>query len=157
MRGGLFAAMLLSATLLAQAAEPVIAVVVPAARDARGLDGDAIAQVYKRKKLRWPDGARMQPVNLPADHPLRRRFTEALLRLPPQALEEYWNEQYYHGIRPPHVLASEAAVLRFVADTASAIGYLPYCSMDPRVRPILLIDADGRLLPPDTPVSCDGG
>ncbi len=53
--------------------------------------------------------------------------------------------------------ASEAAVLRFVADTASAIGYLPYCSMDPRVRPILLIDADGRLLPPDTPVSCDGG
>lgn len=157
MRGGLFAAMLLSATLLAQAAEPVIAVVVPVARDVRGLDSDAITQVYKRKRLLWPDGGRMQPVNLPADHPLRRRFTEALLQLSPQALEEYWNEQYYHGIRPPHVLASEAAVLRFVADTASAIGYLPYCVMDPRVKPILLIAADGRLLPPETPVSCDGG
>lgn len=154
MRRSLFALLLLSATMLCAAAEPVIAVIVPAARAGSALDGDGIAQVYKRKRLLWPDGRRMQPVNLPADHPLRRRFNDALLQLSPEALEEYWNEQYFHGIRPPHVVASEAAVLRFVADTSNAIGYLPYCAMDQRVRPLLLISAEGRLLPPDTPVNC---
>ncbi|HSW15038.1 MAG TPA: hypothetical protein VLI06_19480 [Solimonas sp.] len=155
MRAGLLLATLLClACGLARAAEPVIAIVVPAARSGAGLDADAIAQVYKRKRLLWPDGRRMLPVNLPADHPLRKRFTDALLQLGPEALEEYWNEQYFHGIRPPHVVASEAAVLRFVADTSNAIGYLSYCAMDQRVRPLLLISPEGRLLPPDTTVNC---
>jgi len=155
MRAHLFAALLLGGSaLLAQAAEPVLAVVVPARRAGLAVDVEELSLIYRRKKLLWTDGRRVQPVNLSADHPLRQRFTEAVLRQSPEWLEEYWNEQYFHGIRPPHVLASEAAVLRFVAATDSAIGYLSYCAMDPRVRPVLLISAEGRLLPPDTPVSC---
>lgn len=150
----LLLSLLLCASAAAQAAEPVIAVIVPAQREAVGLDGDDLALVFKRKKLLWPDGRRIQPVNLPANHPLRRRFTEAVLRMTPEATEGYWNEQYFHGVRPPHVLASEAAVLRFVAGTGNAIGYLPYCAMDDRVRAVVLVDADGRLMPPDTPVDC---
>ncbi|PPE72046.1 hypothetical protein C3942_20335 [Solimonas fluminis] len=151
----LFLLVLLAAVaVFAQAAEPVIAVIVPADRQAASLDLDDVSLIYKRKKLLWPDGRRIEPVNLPADHPLRRRFTESVLRLTPEAMEGYWNEQYFHGVRPPHVLASEAAVLRFVAATGNAMGYLAYCAMDERVRAVVLVDAEGRLLPPDTPVDC---
>lgn len=146
--------LLIGITSALQAAEPVIAVIMPAQREAVSLDVDDVSQIYKRRKLLWPDGRRIEPVNLPADHPLRRRFTESVLRMTPDAMEGYWNEQYFHGVRPPHVLASEAAVLRFVAGTRNAIGYLPYCAVDERVRVLLLLDADGKVLPSDTPVDC---
>lgn len=136
------------------AAAPVIAVVVPASRPKETLSATEIALIFRRRKQQWRDGHRITPVNLPADDPLRRRFSRSVLQLSSDALEEYWNEQYFHGVLPPHVLASEEAVLRFVSDTDTAIGYLSYCAVDQRLRPVLLIAADGRLLPLDTPRDC---
>jgi hypothetical protein len=138
----------------APAAEPMLAVVVPAARAGEKLDIDDVAQIFKRRKVYWSDGRRIEPVNLPADHPLRRRFSRAVLRLTPEALDDYWNEQYFQGVLPPHVLASEAAVARFVAGTAQAIGYLPYCRLDAALHPVLLLSERGGVLPPQTPEDC---
>jgi hypothetical protein len=153
---------LLLAGLLAAAAarpqpgvadEPLLAVVVAAARPDQPGE-DEIAQIFKRRKLFWSDGTRIQPVNLPADHPLRQRFSRHVLHQSPDAQQEYWNEQYFHGVLPPHVLASEEAVLRFVADTAAAIGYLPACPGDPRLRAVLWVTADGRVLKPEGAPAC---
>ncbi|WP_428313236.1 hypothetical protein [Hydrocarboniphaga sp.] len=152
----LLAAMLLvAASPRSLAEEPLLAVVVAAARgDQPG--ADEIAQIFKRRKLFWSDGTRIQPVNLPADHPLRQRLTRQVLHQSAEAQQEYWNEQYFHGVLPPHVLASEEAMLRFVADTSAAIGYLPACPPDPRVRVVLLVTAEGRLLKPETAPACGG-
>ncbi|MGQ0619317.1 MAG: hypothetical protein ACT4QA_05275 [Panacagrimonas sp.] len=130
-----------------------VAVVVPAALT-ESLDADQIALIFRRKKVYAEDGGRFQPVNLPADSPLRRRFSRAVLRQSPEALEDYWNQQYFQGVLPPHVLASEAAVLRFVSSTTHAIGYLTACAMEPSLRALLLIDADGRVLPPSAVPEC---
>ncbi len=129
-------------------------VVVPAQRGDR-LNARDIGLIFKRRKLFWNDGTRIEPVNLPADQPLRQRFSHSVLRLSPEALEAFWNEQYFHGVLPPHVLASEAAVLRFVADTATAIGYLSACMVDARLRPVLVITVDGRQLLPDAMPACN--
>lgn len=144
-----------AAPLRSLADEPLMAVVVSAARSDQP-DADEIAQIFKRRKLFWDDGTRIQPVNLPADHPLRQRLTRQVLRQSADAQQEYWNEQYFHGVLPPHVLASEEAMLRFVAGTAAAIGYLPACPPDPRVRPVLLLTADGRSLKPEAAPACGG-
>ena len=90
-------------------------------------------------------------MNLPAYQPLRLSFSRALLHQAGESLDDYWNEQYFHGVLPPHVLASESAVLRFVGSTAHAIGYLGHCAVDGSVRVLLLIDGDGRVLPADAP------
>lgn len=154
--------LMLSALLLAAAAraappaEP-LAIVVAADATALTIDAETLSLIFKRKKQLWPDGRRILPVNLPADHALRQRFSRAVLQLSPAALEDYWNEQYFHGVTPPHVVASETAVARFVAETRGAIGYLSPCRVDAHLRVLLLIDAEGRPQPPTETPLCSSG
>lgn len=130
-----------------------IAVVVPAAVGDR-LDGRALSLIFRRKQLYAGDGGRWQPVNLPADHGLRRRFSQAVLGASPEALEDYWNQQYFQGLLPPHVLGSEEAVLRFVTSTPYAIGYLPACHDAADVRTVLVISPDGGIRDPSEAPAC---
>lgn len=133
---------------------PALAVVVPAADVVEKLDVDALALIFKRKKVFWDNGARIVPVNLPADSALRRQFSRVVLLQSPAGLEDYWNQQYFQGVLPPHMLASEAAVLRFVSSTAHAIGYLSACAIDSSVSVLMVIDAEGRVLPPGSAPAC---
>ena len=118
------------------------------------LDTAALARIYRRRTQVDGEGRRYIPVNLPADHPLRRRYSRAVLGAEPEALEAYWNQQYFLGVTPPHVLGSEAAVSRFVAATPGAIGYRSACPDDGAVRVILLIDPVGALHPPGAGPAC---
>lgn len=132
----------------------VLAVVVPAQAQVEALGLAEVAQIFRRKKTLWDGGARIVPVNLPADHPLRRRFSRVVLRQSPEQQAEYWNQQYFQGVLPPHVLASEQAVLRFLIETPNAIGYLPYCGLGESLRVVLRIDDEGRVLDADERVEC---
>lgn len=133
---------------------PALAVVVAATRAAEPLEVDDLSLVYKRKKQFWHDGRRILPVNLPPDHALRRLFAREVLKLSLEAQEDYWNEQYFQGVLPPHMLRSEEAVARFVAETEGAVGYLSPCALDPRLRIVLLLDAGGGRLDPSRPTGC---
>jgi hypothetical protein len=119
-------------------AEEMIAVIVPISPliiDAPSKE--ELARIYRRQTLFWKDGARVIPVNLPANHPLRRSFSRLVLGALPEDLATYWNEQYFHGISPPYVLASEEAVLQFVAATPGAIGYVNTTAVNGPVRVLL--------------------
>ncbi|MDP9140554.1 MAG: hypothetical protein M3O62_07175 [Pseudomonadota bacterium] len=125
-----------------------LAVVVAADRASDLIDAEKLALIYMRKKSRWSDGDRIQPVNLPASDPLREQFSEAILKLRPAALEDYWNEQYFHGILPPHVVQSEVAMALFIAQTDGAIGYLRYCTLASGLKVLLVLTPEGQLVPP---------
>ncbi len=121
-------------------AEEMIAVIVPTApllTDAPSRE--ELASIYGRKKLFWENGARIIPVNLPAAHRLRRSFSRLVLGALPEAMAAYWNAQYFHGIAPPYVLASEEAVLQFVATTPGAIGYVSASAVNRQVRVLLTL------------------
>ena len=120
-----------------------IAVIVSHNQAARTLSAADLSLIYWRKKLYWADGKRIQPINLPTDHPMRRQFSQQLLGSLPETQAEYWNGLYYHGTSPPHVVASQEAMLRFVAETPGAIGYIDGCKADSRVRVALWIAPDG--------------
>ncbi|MGE5319207.1 MAG: hypothetical protein ACM3KD_03405 [Hyphomicrobiaceae bacterium] len=105
---------------------PFAVIAAPGATDHR-LTREAVALIFKRKQNYWESGTRIQPVNLPPAHPLRRAFSQAILGHPPEELEDYWRERYFHGVLPPHVLASEEAVILFVRSTPGAIGYVSTC------------------------------
>lgn len=137
----------------ALAATEPIAVIVHPGRKA-SLSHEDLTLIYRRKKLIWPDGSRIQPVNLPTASPLRRAFSREVLGQAPEALTTYWNDMYFHGVTPPYVLGSPEAVLRFVAETPAAVGYVPYCSADSRVSVAVVLLADGGISENTSGIAC---
>ncbi|HUD24403.1 MAG TPA: hypothetical protein VMQ45_01855 [Burkholderiaceae bacterium] len=114
-----------------------IAVIMADSSTEPSLSITKLALIFKRKKTFWEDGQRIQPINLPPAHPLRRAFSQQVLARSPEDLDDYWRDMYFHGVLPPFVLASEEAVIRFVASTPGAIGYVSPCVMDHRVTVVL--------------------
>lgn len=103
------------------------------------LNKETLARIFLRKKTFWDNGKPIAPVNLSASHPLRRLFSEQILGLDPEELDHYWNAQYFHGVFPPYVVASEEAMLRFVAQSPGAIGYVSACAVDQRVTALFTL------------------
>ncbi len=135
---------------------PVIAVVVAANQDIDTLQLAAgkLKLIYLRKQLYWPNGKRVYPVNLQTEHALRRAFSQNVLGSLPAEQVDYWNGLYFNGIRPPHVVNSEEAVMRYVAQTPGAIGYVDACKADERVQPLLWLNGDRILSAPPDSLDC---
>lgn len=131
-----------------------LAVIVPQNYPVNIVEPAELSLIYWRKKLYWKDGKRIQPVNLSSEHPLRRQFSRQVLGSLPESQTEYWNIQYYHGVSPPHVVSSEEAMLRYVAETPGAIGYVSACRVDDRVRAIAWVDEHGATTLRPTDISC---
>ena len=116
---------------------PVIAVIVNS--EELAVATNELNLIYWRKQLYWPKGQRIKPVNLRPEHPLRQQFSQLILGSPPKKQIDYWNGQYFNGILPPYSVNSEEAVLRYVAQTSGAIGYVDACHVDSRVKAIMWI------------------
>lgn len=129
---------LLAGLLPVNAVEP-LAVVTKADSPLAALSLENLKRVYLRKSLLDETGKRWIPLNMPPSSALRRAFSLALFAMLPEDQEEYWNNQYFQGINPPEVMASEEAVLRFVALTPGAVGYVRRQSVDARVKVLAVI------------------
>jgi hypothetical protein len=119
--------------------EEALAIVTQKSSSLQSLSLETLKDVYLRKSLLNGNGVRWIPLNLPVAHALRQGFSWTLFKKLPEDQEEYWNEQYFHGINPPEVLASEEAVLRFVVITPGAIGYVRKHNADDRVKILRII------------------
>lgn len=147
----LLSASILLTCFMDKAAAEVLAVIVSHNHNIRQIDSSELSLIFWRKKLYWADGKHIQALNYSANNPLRLQFSLSILKSAPEAQTNYWNSLYFHGISPPHVVDSQEATLRFVADTAGAIGYIDACKLDNRVKALAWINLDGNLLtnPPE--------
>ncbi len=136
------ASMLLGLLLCAPlSARDEIAVIVANDSTEVTIDRVKLRDIYLKKILMDANGTALIPVNLPPEHPLRRSFTETLFNKSAQQLQDYWNQRYFHGITPPYVLHSQAAVVQFVVRTPGAIGYIAACRLNGRVKRVLKLNA----------------
>ena len=128
----------------------VLAVIVPKSENLRNPSKAELALIFWRKKLYWGTGKRIEPVNLGPESALRQRFSQLILDSVPEDQVEYWNALYFHGTSPPHVVRTQEAMLRYVAETPGSIGYLDACKVDNRIKPVAWLLPDGSLshLPP---------
>ncbi len=124
--------------LLLLSVSPVLAdeilVVTGLQVEAKELTIKQLENIFLKKTLLNSQGTRWIPLNLNPDHPLRQAFSQSLFKQHPEDMEAYWNKQYFQGISPPYVVASEAAMLRFIASTLGAIGYILPCHLDASVQ-----------------------
>jgi hypothetical protein len=105
----------------------------------RAVTLDTVRDVFLRRQRLWPDGSRAMPVNLPADSPPRRAFSERVLGRRPMELVDYWNRLYFDGIRPPLVLRSPDAVCAYVATEPAALAYVPRDAVEETSCRIVLV------------------
>ncbi len=130
------------------AAKPVIAVIIEkgANIDAFKLSATKLNLIYWRKQRYWPQGLPVKPVNLKANHPIRKTFSQVILGSLPYQQVDYWNGQYFNGITPPHSVDSEEAVIRYVSKTKGAIGYVNACLDDQRVKAVIWLLPEGNIV-----------
>ena len=98
------------------------------------------------KRIQVDDsGSPLVALNLPPDDPLREAFSLDVLGQRPGGMQRYWTEQYFHGVSPPFVVRSPEAMLRFVAETQGAIGYVAQCQVDKRVQVVARLPVPAEL------------
>ena len=88
------------------------------------LSTDELAAIYLLKTTTWQGGGKIVAVNREASSATRTVFSDAVLRQPYNALNDYWNQMHFKGKAPPLVQESDQAVLAFVQKVPGAIGYI---------------------------------
>lgn len=147
--------------LTALADDTVIAVIVSAQQAttqqsaSQSLNANNLPSIFWRKMLYTEQGKPWYPVNLASEHPLRQRFSQIVLHSTPRSQVGYWNGLYFQGIQPPYSVQSEEAMIRMVADTENAVGYIGACKLDSRVKPVLWLSPGGMTTEPPV-LHCEG-
>ena len=62
--------------------------------------------------------------------------------------------QYFDGVLPPYTVNSEEAVIRYVAQTSGAIGYVQACLVDERVKAVIWLMPNGNVLSNKPTLDC---
>jgi ABC-type phosphate transport system substrate-binding protein len=119
-----------------------IAVIIEHDAPIKELSQKQIRDIFLKETTFDNNGHSWIPLNLPSHYFLRATFSQTVLKKRFDELEEYWNMKYFQGINPPHVLASEEAVILFVSNTTGAIGYILSCHADERVQVVLKVSVN---------------
>ncbi len=81
--------------------------------------------LFSMRQTRWPDGQPARVFVLPDAHPIHKAFSKEILNLYPYQLRQTWDRQVYSGIgQAPVEVVSEEEMLKYVANTPGAIGYV---------------------------------
>jgi ABC-type phosphate transport system substrate-binding protein len=84
-----------------------------------------LADAFLKKVTRWEAGEGIKAVDLRPDNPVRRRFTEDVLKRSLGAVRSYWQQRIFSGRDvPPPELEADEAVVAFVAKYPGAVGYV---------------------------------
>jgi ABC-type phosphate transport system substrate-binding protein len=84
-----------------------------------------LADVFLKKKTRWPGDKAIRPVDLDPKSSARQRFSDQVLRRSTGAVRNYWRQLIFSGRGvPPPELDHERDVIAYVGKHEGAIGYV---------------------------------
>ncbi len=121
------------------ASQELVVILHPSRSDV--LDREQVAQIYLRKRRFWRDGDAIVPINREVASSERALFERRVFRSFASQLPVFWNRAWFQGVLPPPTLASDEAVLRFVAGERRAIGYVAAEAVDAHVAVALRLEA----------------
>ena len=121
-----FTQQVISLVLLAggtQFAAADIAVIVHPGNNAT-IDEEQITKIFLGQTKTFSGGAEATPVDI-KESPAREEFGNKVLKKSPSQLKALWARQIFTGgAKPPRELGGDDEVLKFVASTPGAIGYV---------------------------------
>jgi ABC-type phosphate transport system substrate-binding protein len=141
MRSTLLGAITAAAALLGAAsaqAQSSLVVIAHRAVPIEKIDPGQATQIFLRQISAWPDGARIQPIDLSEGNPLRAEFYSRITGRSPGQLRAYWARQAFTGMGlPPREVASVEEVAKLVQNTPGAIGYVDRKTAEGAVKIVL--------------------
>jgi ABC-type phosphate transport system substrate-binding protein len=100
-------------------------VIVNPANPAGSIDRKFLADAFLKKITRWPHEEAIRPVDLAPDSPVRRRFSDDVLKRSVAAIKSYWQQLVFSGRDvPPPELDTDEQVVKYVLRYPGAVGYV---------------------------------
>lgn len=101
------------------------AVIVHPSNASGSVSREFVAHAFLKRVTRWPDAEVIRPVDQHPDSSVRTDFSDEVLQRSLSAMRSYWQQRIFSGRElPPPELDSDEAVVRFVASSPGAIGYV---------------------------------
>ncbi len=92
--------------------------------NAASMDEEQIGKIFLGQTKTFPGGAEATPVDI-KESQVREEFGNKVLKKSPSQLKALWARQIFTGgAKPPRELGSDEEVIKFVASTPGAIGYV---------------------------------
>ena len=111
-----------------------VAVIVNPANSNSLSDAD-ISRAFLGKLKTFEDGQSILAVNGKANSESRVEFEQKVLKKSSAQVKAYWSKRLFTGKgKPPQELASDSEVLKLVASTPNAIGYVDASQADASVK-----------------------
>jgi ABC-type phosphate transport system substrate-binding protein len=102
--------------------------------NAASIDEEQISKIFLGQTKTFSGGAEATPVDI-KDSPVREDFGNKILKKNPSQLKALWARQIFTGgAKPPRELGSDEDVLKFVASTPGAIGYVDAAKANASVK-----------------------
>ncbi|HET6148540.1 MAG TPA: hypothetical protein VFH68_13485 [Polyangia bacterium] len=99
--------------------------IVHPSNPATAVDRRFVVDAFLKKVSRWPNDEVIWPADLDGDSPVRRRFSEQVLRRSVASVKTYWQQLVFSGRDvPPPELDNDWQVVRYVLKHPGAIAYI---------------------------------
>ncbi len=96
---------------------------------------NTLRAIFGMRLLQWPNGEPITVFVLPPKNPVHTNFIKERLGVFPHQLERSWDLLVFSGTgQPPISVKSEKEMLKRIAETPGAIGYLSRKDFDENVR-----------------------
>lgn len=100
-------------------------VIVHASNPVGSIERAFVARSFLKTVKTWPQGQAIEPVDLDIGSETRRRFSDGVLGRSVGAVRNYWLQLIFSGRDvPPPELKTNDEIVKFVAGSPGAIGYV---------------------------------
>ena len=132
--------LILSITVFCQASQAAVAVIThPDVKDI-GFSKNKLAKIYLGKLKKHSNGQHIKAVDLPASSKTYKKFYKVVVKKSHAAINRHWSKLKYTGKgKPPKTLASTKEVIKWVANTEGAIGYIDGKYLNKSVNVVLIL------------------
>lgn len=137
--GSLLGLGLSSARVSAEPPAPDFLLIIHPGNPVDSASREFLTEAFLKKTTRWRDGTSIRPVDQRPDSPVRRKFSESVLRRSVPAIRNYWQQRIFSGRdTPPPELDSDQAVVSYVTKHPGAVGYVSAGTKLQSAKPLAL-------------------
>jgi len=100
-------------------------VIVNSSNTITSLSKADVSAYLLKKKTKWENGTKVQPVDLTKKSSVRANFSKEVVKKSVPQVQAYWQQAVFAGKgTPPRELQSDSEIINFVKNNPGAIGYV---------------------------------